>query len=583
MRYSRLLIPTLREDPGEAEIISHRLMIRAGMIRKLTAGIYSYLPLGYRVLRKVEAIVREQMDRANAQEVLFPIAIPAELWKETGRWEQYGKELFRFKDRHDRDFCLGPTHEEVVTDLVRREVKSYRQLPLNIYQIQTKFRDEIRPRFGVMRAREFVMKDAYSFDRDEERAMESYTKMVAAYHRVFERCGLNFRAAEADAGLIGGSYSQEFMVLAETGEERIVSCISCAYTANIERAEVKPVQPEQAVDTQKPIEHVQTPGKKTAEEVAAFLKVPVERLVKTLLYQAGDKSEAQAIAVLVRGDHEVNEVKLKNFLAIVGIHGEIALAGPELVERVTGAPSGFSGPVGLKKVKIYADRAIKLMTDFVVGGNEKDVHLLHVYDGRDFTVEQFADLRSAMEGDPCPRCAEGRITITRGIEVGHTFMLGKKYSEAMGAVFLNQSGKVETFVMGCYGIGVSRTVAAAIEQNHDDKGIIWPQALAPFQVLILPVNDQSEKVMITAELIYGTLYQGGIEVILDDREERPGVKFNDADLLGIPYQVIIGERNLKDGLVELKERRTGEVKKIKTEAVLDLIRNLVGERRTQTP
>lgn len=577
MRYSKLLIPTLREDPGEAEIISHRLMLRAGMIRKLSAGIYSYLPLGYRVIRKVEAIVREEMDRAGAQEVLFPIALPAELWKETGRWDQYGKELMRFKDRHDRDFCLGPTHEEVVTDLVRREVKSYRQLPINLYQIQTKFRDEIRPRFGVMRAREFIMKDAYSFDRDEQQAKESYRKMQTAYHRIFERCGLKFRAVEADPGVMGGSYSQEFMVLAETGEERIVSCTSCSYAASIERAEVKAVQPGKKSGPEKPLERVKTPGKKTATEVAAFLKVPIGRLVKTLLYQVGD----QVIAVLVRGDHEVNEVKLKNRLAAVGVHGEIALAGPERVERVTGAPSGFSGPVKLKGIKIFADHAVKAMDDFVVGGNEKDVHLIHVQIGRDFTVEQFTDIRLAQEGDPCPRC-EGRVAITRGIEVGHTFMLGKKYSEAMGAQYLNAAGKTEPFVMGCYGIGVSRTVAAAIEQNHDEKGIIWPRSLAPFHVLILPVNEQSEKVMITAELIYGTLHEGGIEVILDDREERPGVKFNDADIIGIPYQVIIGERNLKDGLVEFKERKTGEVLKIKTEEVLDFVRKLVGERRTQT-
>jgi len=577
MRYSKLLIPTLREDPGEAEITSHRLMLRAGMIRKLSAGIYSYLPLGYRVIRKVEAIVREEMDRAGAQEVLFPIALPAELWKETGRWDQYGKELLRFKDRHDREFCLGPTHEEVVTDLVRREVKSYRQLPLNIYQIQTKFRDEIRPRFGVMRAREFIMKDAYSFDRDEEQAKGSYKKMLTAYDRIFKHCGLKFKAVEADSGVIGGSYSQEFMVLAETGEERIVSCTSCSYAANIERAEVKGVESHKKSGPEKPFERVKTPGKKTAQEVAAFLKVPVERLVKTLLYQVDN----QVIVVLVRGDHEANEVKLKNHLAALGMQGEMALAGPERVERMTGAPSGFSGPVGLKGVKIFADQAVKAMSDFVVGGNEKDVHLTHVQIGRDFTVDQFADLRSAQEGDPCPRCG-GRVTITRGIEVGHTFMLGKKYSEAMNAKFLNPEGQTEPYVMGCYGIGVSRTVAAAIEQNHDEKGIIWPQTLTPFQVLILPVNDQSEKVMITAELIYGTLDQGGIEVILDDREERPGVKFNDADLLGIPYQVIIGEKNLKDGLAELKERRTGEVLKIKTDEVLDFVRKLVGERRTQT-
>jgi prolyl-tRNA synthetase len=405
--------------------------------------------------------------------------------------------------------------------------------------------------------------------------------MVTAYYKIFERCGLKFRAVEADSGLIGGSYSQEFMVLAETGEERIVSCMKCSYAANIERAEAKSDKPEKESESEKPFERVQTPGKKTAQEVAAFLKVPVERLIKTLLYQAGDPPDIQVVAVLVRGGHEVNEVKLKNHLTSLGIRGEVALAGPERVERATGAPSGFSGPVGLKKVKIFADLTVKDMNDFVVGGNEKDVHLVHVQIGRDFTVEQFADLRSVQEGDPCPRC-EGRIAITRGIEVGHTFMLGKKYSEAMDAKFINAAGKNEHYIMGCYGIGVSRTVAAAIEQNHDGKGIIWPRALAPFQVLILPVNDQSEKVMITAELIYGTLHEGGFEVILDDRSERPGVKFNDADLLGIPYQVVIGDKNLKDGLVELKERHTGELMKVTTKDVLDLIRKLVGERRTQT-
>jgi prolyl-tRNA synthetase len=579
MRYSKLLIPTLREDPGEAEVISHRLMLRAGMIRKLSAGLYSYLPVGYRVLRKVEAIVREEMDRAGAQEVLFPIAIPSELWKETGRWEQYGKELLRFKDRHERDFCLGPTHEEVVTDLVRREIKSYRQLPVNIYQIQTKFRDEIRPRFGVMRAREFVMKDAYSFDADEGRAKESYLNMVAAYHRIFERCGLKFRAVEADSGLIGGSFSQEFMVLAATGEEQIVSCTNCSYAANMERAELKPIRSDKK-SSNKPFERVKTPGKKSATDVAAFLKVPVEQLVKTLLYQAGDKADRQIVAVLVRGDHEVNEVKLKKRLAASGIQGEVALAGQIAVEQATGAPSGFSGPVGLKNVKILADQGVQTMTDLVVGGNEKDVHLIHVQIGRDFKADEFADLRAVQEGDNCPRC-EGPVTITKGIEVGHTFMLGTKYSESMNAKFLDASGKNDYYIMGCYGIGVSRTVAAAIEQNHDSKGIIWPRALAPFQVLVLPVNDQSEKVMITAELIYGTLNENGIEVLMDDRSERPGVKFNDADLLGIPYQVIVGDKNLKEGLVELKERYTGEVMKIKTETVLDLVRKLVGERRVE--
>ncbi|OGW56458.1 MAG: proline--tRNA ligase, partial [Nitrospirae bacterium RIFCSPHIGHO2_02_FULL_42_12] len=434
MYFSKLLIPTLREDPGESEVISHKLMMRAGLIRRLAAGIYNYLPLGYRVIKKVENIIREEMDRAGAQEVFLPMVLPAELWQETGRWEKYGKELLRLKDRNDRDFCLGPTHEEVVTDIVRREVKSYRQLPLNLYQIQTKFRDEIRPRFGLMRGREFIMKDAYSFDRDEQGAELSYKKMYDAYMAIFRRCGLVFKPVEADTGLIGGSFSHEFMVLADTGEEAIVSCDTCGYAANMEKAEASPPPQPSLFDGEGmgmggggellPLEKRITPGKKSVEDVAAFLGVTPGQLVKTLIVRGGDR----VAAVLLRGDHELNEVKIAKFFDTT----DVQLLSPEEVEKVTGAPSGFSGPVGLKKIQIIADHAIKGMVNFVVGGNEKDIHLINVNLSRDFSPAQFADIRKVKEGDGCVRCENGRLVIVRGIEVGHTFKLGTKYSEAMG-------------------------------------------------------------------------------------------------------------------------------------------------------
>lgn len=562
MYYSKLLIPTLREEPGEAEVISHKLMLRAGMIRKLAAGIYNYLPLGYRVLRKIEAIVREEMDRAGAQEIFMPMVLPAELWRETKRWEQYGKELLRLKDRHEREFCLGPTHEEVVTDLVRKEVKSYRQLPLNLYQIQSKFRDEIRPRFGLMRGREFIMKDAYSFDMDEAGAEDAYRKMFEAYNAIFKRCGLRFKPVEADSGLIGGSFSHEFMVLADTGEEAVVSCDTCGYAANMEKAEGKIVSSQQsAVSSElKPLEKMVTPGKKSVEDVAAFLGVNKEQLVKTLIMRGGDR----IVAALVRGDHELNKIKLARILNTT----EVELLAPAEVEKVTGAPSGFSGPVGLKDLHIIADSAIKGMINFVVGGNEKDVHLVNVNMERDFTPDQYADIRSVQEGDGCPRCETGKLVIVRGIEVGHTFKLGTKYSVAMEATYLDEAGKPQYMIMGCYGIGVSRIIAAAIEQNHDKDGIIWPAAIAPFKVIILPLNMTSEKVRGTAEDIYNRLSEKGVEVILDDRDERAGVKFKDADLLGIPFQIVVGEKGLNRGIVELKNRATREVKEVGVEEVI---------------
>ena len=545
MRTSQLLLPTLREDPGEAETVSHRLMLRAGLIRKVAAGIYTYLPLGLRIIRKVEQIVREEMNRAGAQELLMPIASPAELWRETGRWDYYGKELIRFKDRHERDFCLGPTHEEVITDLFRREVRSYRQLPLNFYQIQTKFRDEIRPRFGLMRGREFIMKDAYSFDKDEAGARLNYQKMYDAYHRIFARCGLNFRAVEADTGLIGGTSSHEFMVLADTGEETVVYSESGTYAANVERAEVLPPN-EESTEAPLPLRSVNTPGCRTVEEVTKFLKVDASKLVKTLLYSTG----SETVAVLIRGDHDANEIKLKRLLGVT----DLELAGPATVEKVTGAPVGFTGPVGLN-LRIVADHAVKASANIVVGGNQLDTHLVDVNCPRDFHVEQFADLRNARAGDPSPR-KDGVLKTTKGIEVGHVFMLGTKYSQAMNASFLDPNGKECLAVMGCYGIGIGRTAAAAVEQNHDDKGIVWPFPIAPFHVHLISLG-QSTTVIDAATKLYAALEAVGLEVLWDDRDERAGVKFNDADLIGAPYQVIVGDKGLAEGVLEVKSRNTG--------------------------
>jgi len=566
MRQSRLLIPTLRDDPGEAEVVSHRLMLRAGMIRKVAAGIYTYLPLGLRVIRKVERIIREEMNRADAQEVLMPIASPAELWQETGRWDFYGKELFRLKDRHERDFCLGPTHEEVITDLVRREIRSYRQLPATFYQIQTKFRDEIRPRFGLMRGREFIMKDAYSFDADEAGAAESYRKMYEAYMAIFSRCGLTFRPVEADTGLIGGTSSHEFMVLADTGEEGIAVCDHCDYAANVERAELKELPPETSESVREK-RIVPTPGQKTVEEVTAFLKVPAAKLVKTLLYLADGKP----VAVLVRGDHAVNEIKLKKVLPAT----DLIMADPATIEKLTGAPVGFAGPVGLTGVPLIADFALKNLANVVVGGNSADTHWMDVNPNRDFKADRYVDLRTAVAGDACPRCSHP-MSIARGIEVGHVFMLGTKYSEKMKATYLDQQGQDRFIVMGCYGIGVGRTAASSIEQNHDGKGIIWPVPIAPFQVHILPLGDKSGKVLATATDLEGQLEKAGIEVLLDDRDERPGVKFNDADLIGIPYQIVIGEKGLANNQVELKERGTGNVTKLAPTDVLPRVEELLG-------
>ncbi|MFZ5584770.1 MAG: proline--tRNA ligase [Thermodesulfobacteriota bacterium] len=563
MRFSRTLIPTLKETPAEAEVVSHQLMLRAGFIRKLAAGIYTWLPLGYRVLRKVERIVREEMDRAGAQEILMPGVQPAELWQESGRWEYYGKELLRFKDRHDHHFCLAPTHEEVVTDLIRREVRSYRDLPLNLYQIQTKFRDEIRPRFGVMRAREFLMKDAYSFDVDEEASAISYRAMRDAYRAVFDRLGLRYSMVEADSGAIGGSFSHEFMVLAATGEDAIVSCDSCDYAANLEKAEVvtsggEPPAPAQAAA------QVHTPNTHTVAQVAEFLGVAPAQVAKTLIYLA----DGQPVAAMVRGDRELNEIKLKNVLKAT----ELFLADPATILAVTGGPVGFSGPVGLK-IPILVDQELYAEAAWVVGANAADAHLTGLNITRDVPGGRRADLRSAAPGDPCPRCG-GELTFARGIEVGHIFRLGAKYSQAMGATYLDAEGATRTIIMGCYGIGVSRIVAAAIEQGHDANGMILPMAIAPFAVAVLPMSATGAAAE-EAERIYAELIAAGVDAIIDDRDMRPGVKFKDGDLIGIPLRVVVGEKGLKNGQVEIKHRATGEVEMAALSEVVERVRALV--------
>ncbi len=563
MRYSQFLIPTLREDPAEAEVVSHKLMLRSGMIRKLAAGIYSTLPLGERVIQKTAQVVREEMNRAGAMEVTLPFVQPAELWHESGRWNVYGKELLRLKDRHNREFCLGPTHEEVITDLVRGVVSSYKQLPVNLYQIHVKFRDEIRPRFGVMRAREFIMKDAYSFDVNEKGAEVSYKRMYEAYSRIFERLGLKFRPVEADSGPIGGNFSHEFMVLAETGEDMIVTCSECDYAANTEKAEIKkPEKVDGSKENLLEMNRVETPNMRTIEEVTGFLKTEAKKLIKTLVFSSSDGP----LVALVRGDHEINEVKLKNLLAC----NELELAEENLIEELTKAPRGFAGPVGLKDVKIVADYGLIGGTNMLTGGNEKDVHIINVNFDRDFTVKEFADIRLAEKGDACPRCGKS-LSITRGIEVGHIFKLGTKYSKAMNAVYLDEEGKSIEMVMGCYGIGVGRTVAAAIEQSHDKDGIIFPAAIAPFTVIVVPVNTSDKAQMHIAEKIYQEFRDKGVDAIIDDRDERAGIKFNDADMVGIPFRVTVGKFAVRENSVDVKIRKTGEVRKFAVNDVVSAV------------
>jgi len=567
MLFSRMLIPTLKETPAEAEAISHQLLLRAGMIRKVASGIYNYLPLGRRVLAKVEGIVREEMDRAGALEVLLPAVQPGELWQESGRWAEYGKELLRFLDRHEREYCFGPTHEEVITDLVRREVHSYRQLPLNLYQIQTKFRDEIRPRFGLIRSREFIMKDAYSFHADEGGAEACYREMYQAYNRIFRRCGLRFKVVEADSGPIGGSFSHEFMVLADTGEDLLVSCQGCDYAANLEKAEVAlgAAAPGPPVGDR---ELVATAGMRRVEEVAGFLKISPREIVKTLIYE----TERGPVAVLIRGDHEVNEVKVKNLLKVT----DLELAGLIRVQELTGAEAGFAGPVGLT-IPIYADQAVARLDSMVTGANRDNHHLLRVHPGRDLKIAQVADLRLVTAQDPCPRCG-GALALLRGIEVGHIFKLGDKYSRAMKAVYLDQEGAEQYMYMGCYGIGVSRIVAAAIEQGHDPQGIIFPMALAPVQVGLIPISLTDAAVRDCALELHRVLTAAGVEVLLDDRDERPGVKFKDCDLLGIPLRVVIGPKALEKGQVEVKQRGSvGNPEFVSIQDLTDFLKQRIAE------
>ena len=551
MRLSRYPIQTVKETPAEADVVSHRLMLRAGLIRRLAAGIYNWLPLGLRTLRKVEAIVREEMNRAGALELLLSAVQPAELWQESGRWSDYGPELLRFKDRHDRDFVIGPTHEEVITDIARRELKSYRQLPVNFYQIQLKFRDEIRPRFGVMRGREFIMKDAYSFHADERSLSEGYAAMRAAYARMFERMQLDFRIVKADTGAIGGSASEEFQVLADSGEDAIAVSDADDYAANIELAAALPPAGRRPAPGA-PLERVATPGARTIAELCALLRLAPAQCLKTLLV-AG--SEGVPVALIVRGDHELNALKAQR---LPGVLNPLRLASIAEVRGACGCEPGYIGPVGLERVPVYADHAALAVADFVCGANEKDMHWRGVNWGRDLPEPASADLRNVVPGDPSPS-GHGRLRIVRGIEVGHIFQLGRKYSAAMNATVLDEAGTPVQMLMGCYGIGVTRIVAAAIEQNHDERGIIWPDPIAPFHVVLVPLNlEKSAAVRAAAEALYLQFTAAGIEVLYDDRDARPGVKFADAELLGIPHRIVVGERGLKAGTLEYRHRRATE-------------------------
>ena len=572
MRASQLLIATLKETPADAEVISHQLMLRAGMIRRLTSGLYTWLPLGLRTLRKVEAIVREEMNRAGAQEVLMPAVQPADLWQESGRWEQYGPELLRLKDRHERDYCVGPTHEEVITDLVRKEIASYKQLPVNFYQIQTKFRDEIRQRFGVMRSREFIMKDAYSFHLDEESLKETYQGMYDAYTRIFTRLGLDFRPVIADNGSIGGTGSHEFHVLADSGEDDIVFSNASDYAANIEKAEALPAPLGSNVERAAPSEEmrlVDTPDAKTIATLVEQFKLPIEKTVKTLMVHA---AEGGLIALLVRGDHELNEVKAEN---LPQVKAPLTMASEEEIRAAVGAGPGSLGPVGLE-MPIIIDRSVALMSDFGAGANVDGKHYFGINWERDAPLPQVADLRSVVEGDPSPD-GQGTLLIKRGIEVGHVFQLGQKYSQAMNASVLGDNGKTSHPFMGCYGIGVTRVVAAAIEQNHDDAGIIWPNAIAPFQVALVPMNaHKSQRVREESERLYQALTAAGLDVLLDDRDTRPGVKFADLELMGVPHRLVIGDRGLDNGELEYKGRRDSEATMIPADKIVDFLREQVG-------
>lgn len=559
MKMSNMLISTLREVPAEAEIDSHKLMLRAGMIRKMAAGVYNYMPLGLKVLKKVEDIVREEMNAAGAQEFLASAIIPAELWQESGRWDAYGAEMFRLKDRGERDFCLGPTHEEVFTDIARNEIKSYKQLPLNLYQIQTKYRDERRPRFGVMRSREFVMKDAYSFDKDQEGLDLAYDKMHDAYVKVFNRCGLDAKCVAADSGAIGGSNSAEFMVKSEVGEDDVVFCSKCDYAANIEKAS-SPAEKEEKQEF-KELNEIETPNSKTIEELVQFFNTNEKKFAKTILFNADGK----IVAVMVRGDRGINEVKVSN---AIGEVTNLELASNEDVKSATGAEVGFAGPIGIKVDMLLVDEEVANMYNFIVGANKTGHHIENVNYGRDFQGT-IGDFRNVTEGEKCPVCGE-KVTIARGTEVGHIFKLGTKYSEAMNANFIDEDGKEKPFIMGCYGIGVTRTMASIIEQHHDDNGIIWPLSVAPYHVSLIPVNIKDEQQTKVANELYEQLISMGVEVLLDDRNERAGVKFKDSELMGIPMRVTVGKK-ISDGEVEFK-LRNDEMEVIKIDDVCNIIK-----------
>ena len=563
MRFSEFGLTTLKEVPADAEIVSHKLMLRAGLIRRLASGLFTWMPLGLRVLRKVEAVIREEMDRAGALELLMPAVQPAALWQESGRWEQYGALLLRIRDRHERDYCFGPTHEEVITDIARRELRSYKQLPVNFYQIQTKFRDEIRPRFGVMRSREFIMKDAYSFDIDQAGLQASYDRMHVAYTAIFERLGLKFRIVDADSGDIGGNCSQEFHVLANSGEDAIAYSDADNYAANIESAATQPPDGERPAPAQE-LEKIATPDMRTISALCESLRVGPEQTLKTLIVDGVDGP----VALILRGDHELNAVKAQK---LDGVASPLTMTSAETIQEVTGCGPGFAGPIGLG-IPMFFDHATAVMHDFICGGNELDVHYKGANFGRDIDVVETFDIRNVVDGDPTPG-GNGKLSIARGIEVGHIFQLGDKYSTTMGATVQDADGKNQALSMGCYGIGVTRIVAAAIEQNHDDCGIIWPAPLAPFDVVLVPINmHRSADVREATEALYAELRESGLAVLLDDRDARPGVKFADAELIGIPHRLVISDRGLAAGELEYRHRRDSEARNVKREQVLKLLK-----------
>ncbi|MDR3330859.1 MAG: proline--tRNA ligase [Endomicrobium sp.] len=560
MFFSKLLIPTLKEAPTDADIVSAKLMIRSGMIRKLASGFYEFLPLGLKVLRKVEKIIRQEMNAVCGQEISLPLMLPKNLWMKTGRWDIYGKELFRIKDRKNAEFCLAPTAEEAVTDLIGKNVRSYKQLPLMLYQFGTKFRDEIRPRFGVMRSREFLMKDAYSFHTDESDLERYYKIMFDAYVNICVKCGFKFRVVEATSGAMGGSFSHEFMIIADTGEEEIVWC-NCGYGANSEKAESLKI--EQSRKHVLDMEEIFTPNVKTIENVAKFLNVSLDKFIKTIIYIA----DGNPIVVLVRGDHEVNEIKLQSILGV----NEIFLADEQTVVSVTNAPMGFTGPIGvLKNIKIVADLSVVEIPNAITGANKKNYQLKNINYQKDYNVDMVSDIRKVVKGDICPRCRNEKLNFSRGIEIGHIFKLGTKYSKSLKATYFDANGKENLIVIGCYGIGVTRIVAATIEQSHDASGIIWPDGIAPFEVVIVPINYANEKIKETTEKIYEKLSARGLEILIDDRDERASVKFKDADLIGIPYRITVGEKNLANGNVELKARKddNDSVRLLKPESII---------------